>query len=150
MDYYENGASPVHSPRFPGGGRAPALDSLGINVGERGEGRATLSYVVSPQHLRTFGLLHGGIVVTLLDTAMGIAVSTRAAAGQDVVTAQINVNFIRPAWEGEILSAWAEVRHVGRRTAVAIGEIHTTGGALVATGSATFLFVSLENSPPPG
>jgi uncharacterized protein (TIGR00369 family) len=108
-----------------------------------------LQYVVSPQHLRSFGLLHGGIVATLLDSVLGIAVSSVAPIGHDVVTAQLNVNFIRASHEGETLLTSGEVVHVGRRTAVARGEIRTAEGALVATGSGTFVFVVLASSEPP-
>ena len=64
-----------------------------------------------------------------------------------MVTAQINVNFIRPAWSGERLEATAEVKHAGRKTAVATGEIRTEGGSLVATGSATLMYVPPPTSP---
>ena len=57
------------------------------------------------------------------------------------MTAQLNVHFIRPACEGETLVASAEVRHAGRKTAVAQGEVRTEAGALVATASATFVYL---------
>jgi uncharacterized protein (TIGR00369 family) len=79
-----------------------------------------------------------------MDTALGWAAGSRAPTGLDVVTAQLNVNFIRPARPGEILIAWGEVQHAGRRTAVARGEIQTADGALVATGSATLMYVQIE------
>jgi uncharacterized protein (TIGR00369 family) len=101
--------------------------------------------VVGSRHLRTFGLLHGGVIAALLDAAMGTAAMTRAPTDHDVVTAQLNVNFIRPAWEGESLSATGELIHAGRRTAVARGEVRTTTGVLVAAASATFLYTPLSD-----
>ena len=58
-----------------------------------------------------------------------------------VVTAQLNVNFIRPAFEGETLVATTQIRHSGGKTAVAQGDLTTTTGALVATASGTFVYV---------
>jgi uncharacterized protein (TIGR00369 family) len=81
------------------------------------------------------------VIATLMDTSLGLAAAHHAAEGLDVVTAQINVNFIRPAWSGEVLQATAEIRHAGRKTAVATGEIRTENGELVATGSATLIYV---------
>ncbi len=92
-------------------------------------------------HLRSLGIAHGGFIATLLDSVMGRDAGKLAPHDHYVVTAQLNVNFIRPGWEGETLLASAQIRHRGRKTAVAQGEVKTKAGALVATGSATFLYV---------
>ena len=119
----------------------PFLEGLRAEPISSEKGRATWRLVVAEQHLRTHGILHGGVVATLLDTAMGRAVSTLCRDGQSCVTAQLNVNFIRPSWNGETLTITGEVQHSGRQTSVARGEIRTDAGALVATGTGTFLFV---------
>lgn len=106
------------------------------------KGRATWRLPIAEQHLRTHGILHGGVVATMLDTAMGRAVSTLCRDDQSCVTAQLNVNFIRPSWSGETLTITGEVQHSGRQTAVTRGEIRTAAGVLVATGTGTFLFVA--------
>ena len=120
----------------------PFLEGLRAEPVSSEKGRATWRLNVAEQHLRTQGILHGGVVATLLDTAMGRAVSTLCRDDQGCVTAQLNVNFIRPAWNGETLTITGEVQHSGRQTAVARGEIHTAAGVLVATGTGTFLFVA--------
>jgi len=89
----------------------------------------------------------GGLIATLLDTAMGVAVSTRTPDGFFAVTAQLNVHFIRPAWEGERLEVIAEVAHQGTMTAVARAEVWTDHGVQVAIGSGTFSHV---RDPNPG
>ena len=121
--------------------RGPLLDLLNMRSESVSPGRSRIVYEVGAEHLRSRGIAHGGIIATLMDTALGLAASSKAPDGLDVVTAQISVNFIRPAWAGERLVASAEVRHSGRKTAVVTGEIHTEGGSLVATGSATLVFV---------
>ena len=120
------------------------LHLLGVRPLEVGEGRSRVQLVVSDQHLRSRGIAHGGLVATLLDTALGWAAGSKAPEGLDVVTAQLNINFIRPARPGEVLIAWGEVQHAGRRTAVARGEIQTADGALIATGTATMMYVRIE------
>ncbi|MFM9965589.1 MAG: PaaI family thioesterase [Planctomycetaceae bacterium] len=120
----------------------PFLEGLRAEPVTSEKGRATWRLTVAEQHLRTHGILHGGVVATLLDTAMGRAVSTLCRDDQSAVTAQLNVNFLRPAWPGETLMITGEVLHSGRQTAVTRGEIRTATGVLVATGSGTFLFVA--------
>lgn len=133
----------------PFGPLGPFLESLHIEPISSEQGRMTWRLVVAEQHLRTHGILHGGVIATLLDTAMGRAVQTLCRDNQDCVTVQLNVNFIRPSWSGETLMITGEVQHAGRQTAVARGEVRTPAGVLVATGSGTFMFVprSADDQP---
>ncbi len=121
--------------------RGPLLDLLEMRSEVIRPGVVVVRYEVGPDHLRTGGIAHGGVIATLMDTSLGLAAITMAPHGLDVVTAQINVNFIRPAWQGERLAARAEIRHAGRKTAVGNGQILNESGTLVATGSATFLYI---------
>ena len=140
---------PASSPLVNSWPLGPFLEGLRAEPVSSETGRATWRLTVAEQHLRTHGILHGGVIATLLDTAMGRAVSTHCRDDQGCVTAQLNINFIRPAWNGETLTITGEVQHAGRQTAVARGEIRTAAGVLVATGSGTFMFVArpVEGQP---
>ncbi len=130
--------------------KSPFLGSLGVELVERSDGRAVLRLVVDERHLRTRGIAHGGLLSTLLDTAMGIAVSTGTPDGCFAVTAQLNVNFVRPGWNGEVLETTGLVCHRGQQTAVARGETRTAKGVLVSISSGTFSYVrntNLESEP---
>lgn len=131
-------ANPLPSPET-----VPLLATLEIQPIAAAGGESKLKMRVSEKHLRSLGILHGGATATLLDTALGYAVMSVVSEGQHAVTAQLNVNFIRPASEGDLLEATGHVVHRGRQTAVANGEVRTAGGALVATATGTFLFVPL-------
>lgn len=125
---------------------SPFLDLLGVELVERIEGQATLALNLSDMHLRTRGIAHGGVIATLLDTAMGIAVSTQTPDGCFAVTSQLNLNFIRPGWNGERLLITAEVSHAGATTAVARADMTTESGVRVALASGTFSFVRNPDS----
>jgi uncharacterized protein (TIGR00369 family) len=118
------------------------LDLLRIKPVELASGLGRIEVTVSAQHLRNLGIMHGGMLATLLDSALGMAAGSLASADQFVVTVQLNINFIRPAWEGEHLVATGEVQHAGQQTAVARGEVRTDKGVLVGTGSGTYMFLS--------
>ena len=90
--------------------------------------------------------MHGGVLATLIDSAMGISVTSLAPPDHYSVTVQMNVNFIRPAWPGESLIANGEVKHNGRQTAVAYSEVRTPAGVLVASGTGTFLYLKHTDS----
>ncbi len=117
--------------------RLSFLERLGVRADDAGR----LLLEVRAGHLRTLGIAHGGVIATLLDSVMGLNANRSSPPDHYVVTAQLNVHFIRPAFEGETLVASSQVRHAGRKTAVAQGELVTTEGALVATSSATFVYV---------
>jgi acyl-CoA thioesterase len=127
--------------------RSPFLATLGVTLVERSERQATIRMTVDDRHLRSRGIAHGGVIATLLDTAMGVAVSEHTPEGTFPVTAQLDTKFVRPAWDGEDVLATGEVCHRGTQTAVARGEVRTPDGVLVATGSGTFVFVV---DPAPG
>lgn len=135
---------PAPPPRLDTAGRMPFLEHLGVRILEVAAGRGRLEVVVRTEHLRDVGILHGGMSATLLDSVMGMSAGSVAPPGHYVVTVQLNMNFIRPAWEGEHLVATGEVTHSGRQTAVARAEIRTADGALVSSGTATFLSVPHE------
>lgn len=117
--------------------RLSFLERLGVRADETGR----LFLDVRAGHLRTLGIAHGGVIATLLDSVMGMTANRSSPPDHYLVTAQLNVHFLRPAFEGETLIASSEVRHAGRKTAMAQGEIQTSTGDLVATASATFVYV---------
>ena len=85
-------------------------------------GSATWEYDVKPEHFNPNGVLHGGVVMALLDTAMGHAVGALVAPeGAFNAAAQMNVHFLEPIRAGTI-TARAEVRKCGKRLAVVEAE----------------------------
>jgi uncharacterized protein (TIGR00369 family) len=112
-------------------------------------GGASFEVTVEEFHLRSMGIAHGGLVATLLDSVLGCACWTLAPANHHVVTVQLNINFVRPAWLGEKVTATSEVRHAGQMTAVSRGEARTAAGALVAMATGTFMYLPAPSGPKP-
>ena len=118
----------------------PFVDHLGIELLRSSDGSSELQMTVDERHLRSLSIQHGGVTAALLDSALGLAASSIAPKDRLVVTAQLNVNFVRPAFPGERLVGTGEVLHAGQQTVVASGRLETSDGQLVATATATFLF----------
>ncbi len=133
--------STVPEPANDAGPKIPFIDHLDIVLVEYACSRARFRLKIDDRHLRTLGILHGGVVTTLLDTSMGRAIRSVAPKGYHAVTVQLNANFIRPAWNGETIFAEGEVTHSGLSTAVAQSRITTEDGLLVASGSGTFMYL---------
>ncbi|MAT15295.1 MAG: thioesterase [Planctomyces sp.] len=121
----------------------PYLDLLGVKPVRRDNGDYEFRMKVEHQHLRPYGIIHGGAIASLLDTALGMSVGIAADVGMHMVTVQLNINYIRPTWEGEEIIAHGELQHKGGKTAVARGEVRTVDGTLIATASGTFMYLPM-------
>lgn len=90
------------------------------------------------------GLVHGGLVCTLLDSVAGCAVQATLEAGTGYTSLEIKVSFLRPvhAGQGE-LTAIGRVTRRGRRAAFAEGAVRDDQPRLVATATSTCLIFPL-------
>ncbi len=91
------------------------------------------------------GVVHGGLVCTLLDTVAGCAVQSTLPAGVGYTSIEIKVNYLRPVHIGTgELTAHGWVTKPGRRAAFAEGDVRDAAGKLVATASSTCLVFPVE------
>ncbi|MBP2653645.1 MAG: phenylacetic acid degradation-related protein [Firmicutes bacterium] len=119
--------------------KSPFVTVLGIRITDIKDGEATGKMPVSPAvHANFYNIAHGGSLVSLADTVMGIACLT---TGKQPVTLDINMNYIRAAQMDDIVSAVAKVIHNGKSTLVLEAELVNAAGRLIAKARGTF-FVS--------
>ena len=98
----------------------PALRTLDITPVEAEPGRVSFTLVPSEFHLNPFGLVHGGVLAALIDTAMGCAVHSLLPVGGGYVTSELNVRYLRAAglsppgrssaparWSSPVGGAWS-------------------------------------------
>lgn len=84
------------------------------------------------------GVLHGGVLMGLADSAMGLTVTGLLGEGKAGTNTDLQVRFLRPTKSGR-LTATASVVRKGRRTMVLECEVRDAEGRLVAKASSTFL-----------
>ena len=111
---------------------------LGLKVVETGEGTAVVEMATTEDMANHSGVVHGGMISTLADSAMGRSLRTLSPGVVRAMSFDLKLNFINAAKVGETLKATGHVIHAGRRTAVAECRVQGSDGRLVATGSATF------------
>ncbi len=114
----------------------PITAFLGYRVVELSEGRACAEFDMSPNAQRIGGVLHGGVIVAVLDETMGFAALT-VNDGVDQVTVELKVNFLEPGVEGPFKVCGQVVRS-GRRIVVVEGEVRDARGRLVAKALGTW------------
>lgn len=85
-------------------------------------------------------IVHGGAIATLADEALASVAFTVAEEGETTVTADLKVDFLRPAHPGRLL-ARATVRHRTRRLAFCEATVEQEGGQIVAEARAVIAYV---------
>ncbi len=73
----------------------PAAALLGLALDELDRGRTVFSMVADELHENPMGTMHGGVVATFVDTAMGCAVSSTLPADAGFTTLELSTNFVR-------------------------------------------------------
>jgi uncharacterized protein (TIGR00369 family) len=111
---------------------------MGFQLVETGEGTATVEMSPTDDMANVSGFVHGGIISTLADSAMGRSLRTLQPGVTRAMSFDLKLNFINAAKIGERLRATGRVIHAGRRTAVTECRVEGKDGRLVATASATF------------
>lgn len=109
---------------------------LGCEVEECTNHRVVLTLDPKPHHMNLIGIVHGGVLSSLIDNAMGVAVML-IRRGEATVTSNLNVQFVSPAKEGK-LTVTAEVVHTTGRSLTAQARIIDFEGNLVTLGTGSF------------
>jgi acylpyruvate hydrolase len=115
----------------------PFNQYLGINVSRMHEGEAEATIELAPHHTNNRGVAHGGIVSSLLDSAMGAAVISAIPKEWWCATTGLSIQFVAGAREGTLKAAGRVVRR-GRSIAFVEGRAHDAAGRLVATAHGTW------------
>jgi uncharacterized protein (TIGR00369 family) len=104
------------------------------------------TFVANPTFQGWDGIVHGGIISTLLDEATAKLVYE---LGYQAVTASLEIRFKKPAPILEPLSIYGEVTEVTKRLVKAKAHVAKEDGTILATGIATFVKSSSTKVGPP-
>jgi uncharacterized protein (TIGR00369 family) len=115
----------------------PFLDHLGVvpEYAENGKSRITLT--MQSEHENSFGVAHGGVIMTLLDFAMAAAARSSMNHPLGAITIDMTISFLRPtvghiAVEGTVLKSGKSINYC---EAVVLNE----AGEITAKSSGTFV-----------
>jgi len=116
---------------------------LGMVLTEWAPDRSLVEMEIAAHHLNRSGLLHGGILATLLDTALGYAGCFMAEPGgvRRTLTLSLTTNFIASVKAGRLCT---EGRRTGGGKTIffAEGDVRDADGRLIATATGTFKYLS--------
>jgi len=121
----------------------PIAVLLGMRLVEVEPDHALFECLAGEQHYNPIGVVHGGLAMTLLDSAMTCAIQTRAAAGSGFTTVEAKTNFVRPITVATgVIRAIGSVLHAGSRLATAEGRLVDAAGKLYAHATTTCIVLN--------
>jgi uncharacterized protein (TIGR00369 family) len=118
---------------------APFLEHIGIQHKGVEAGVATTEVELAPHHMNRLGVAHGGVISTLLDTAMVGAARAVGAPGCGIATIEMKTSFMR-AGRG-MLRCSARCVHHSSTLAFCEAEVRSADGKLVAGASGTYRYL---------
>ena len=118
--------------------RVPFAQLLGIEIVSLTHGGATMRMRARPELMRMEGIMHGGALASLMDSASAFAVLTTLGEGERTVTIDLTIHYLRPVGGGWV-EARATVLRAGRRVVSVSIEATSDAGKTVATALTTYL-----------
>lgn len=109
----------------------PYAKLLGVEVLAESDESVALALEATEDHLREGGIVHGGVMMSLLDMAMAGTVARTLQPGQRTASVSITTDFVRPASAGRLVARGRLVRR-GATMAFPEGELVDGDGRLVA------------------
>lgn len=121
----------------------PIAQTLQFRLTQVEPGAATFECDAAEFHYNPAGGVHGGVLATLLDSAMTCAVQSQLPAGTGTTTLEFKINFVRPVTvaTGHLICT-AKVIHGGSRIATAEGRVTDRAGKVYAHATTTCIVLS--------
>jgi len=116
---------------------------MNFEMVEAERGRVVMTCTPGEEHYNPLGVIHGGLLCTLLDTVIGCATHTTLERGTGYTSIELKVSYLRPVTlDTGKLTGTGTVTKEGRRVVFADGIVTDTEGNLVATASSSLLVLS--------
>lgn len=120
---------------------APFYQLLQITLEKIDEGFARFRMPFRKELTQAYGVVHGGAIASLADTAVAFALMTLIRPGERVTTAELKMNFLAPVHNEEMIGE-ARIIQKGKKLVLADMEVKREDGKLIAKGLATYMILS--------
>jgi uncharacterized protein (TIGR00369 family) len=116
---------------------SPFHTGLGLRIDAASRGTVELSMDVTSDRLNLQGSVHGGVLATLADTAMGLAVRTEVGPDRPHATVEMSIRYLRASRPGRI-EATGHTQRVGSTLAFAEADVRDADGRSLARASGIY------------
>ena len=122
----------------------PFNHHLGLHVSRMHKDGISLDCTLRPEMLNWLGTLHGGVTATLVDAAIGVAVIA-LAGGRRASTVDMTISYLRPGTDAKY-HCQSRLRKMGKTLAFGDAEVRDSHGHLIATGTATYVYLEEDGA----
>jgi uncharacterized protein (TIGR00369 family) len=121
----------------------PILKTLNALVGTVELGKVTFDFIPEEFHFNPLGTVHGGVISTILDSAMGCTLHSTLPKGTGYTTLELKVNFLRPiTLKTKKLTCIGKVINAGSKTALTEAQLVDDEGKVYAHGVSTCMLLT--------
>jgi uncharacterized protein (TIGR00369 family) len=117
---------------------APYPRHMAMELPEIGMDTAVVTLRLAQCHMQPFGIVHGGVLATMIDTATFWAAFLRLPDGEGLVNIDLKLNYLKGAREGVLRAQGRCLRH-GRAISYAESSVTDEAGDLLAHGTSTLM-----------
>ena len=117
---------------------APYPELIGMVIGALEFDSCRIDLDLGERHLQPFGIVHGGVIATLIDTATFWAGFMRLPEDAGLVNVDLKLNYLK-AVTGGYLRAEGRCLRAGRQISYAEASVYDAGGELIAHGTSTLM-----------
>ena len=122
---------------------SPFLETIGPLYSTGSGALLVIGMRVQEKHTNARGTLHGGVLASIADVALGYGLATSTGTPTSMVTASLSVDFAGSAREGDWVETSLDIQKVGSRMAFA-NVYFSVGNERIARASGVFLVTSME------
>ena len=117
---------------------APYPKLIGLEIALLEFDRCRIELALREDHLQPFGIVHGGVIATLIDTATFWAAFLRLPEDAGLVNVDLKLNYLKAVARGR-LRADGECLRFGRQISYTVASVYDEAGELVAHGTSTMM-----------
>jgi uncharacterized protein (TIGR00369 family) len=125
----------------------PFIEHLGFELLRFEGGESAVQFQPLPEHLNIFGKVHGGVLMTLMDTTMAQAARS-VQPDHGAITIEMKTSFFRPAEGASIIRAQGKLLHRTRTLAFTEATVYDQAGQACAHATGTFKYAPLNPAKP--
>ena len=117
---------------------APYPKLIGMTIAALDFDSGRIELTLREDHLQPFGIVHGGVLATLIDTATFWAAFLRLPDDAGLVNVDLKLNYLKAVVRGH-LRAEGECLRAGRQISYTVASVYNDDGELVAHGTSTMM-----------
>jgi len=133
--------------------RSPYFSLLSMEIKDLQWGISLMEVQLEEKHLQPFGMVHGGVMASVVDAAAFWAVFPQVKEGKGLTTVEVKLNYLAPAQKGK-LTAHGRCIRIGKTLSLGEAQVKDENEVLIAHGTATMMVMpglhipGDENLPP--